>query len=355
MKKNEIIIHFAVLMILFLSPMTVFRGESSFTIGRYLMLCVSPVLLVFVFYLNYLKLTPMYYQGELRRRYLWLINFILVIVLGILNHLWMSKVRAITDVEAGRLTSPLPISMDVFFILRDIFNLTVAAIGSVSLRLARRWHQSEDARLEAEAARVEVELRNLRSQINPHFLLNTLNNIYALISFNPDKAQYATQQLSQLLRHMLYDNMEEEVELTGEVKFLESYVDLMQIRLPANVEVTFKKNIRHPQLKISPLIFISLVENAFKHGVSPTEPSFILIEISTEEGKPLREGDNGIILRCTISNTNHPKNDGDHSGHGIGLTQVQRRLDISYPGRYAWNRGVSEDGKTYRSEIVLST
>nr|MCR4582318.1 sensor histidine kinase [Prevotella sp.] len=133
------------------------------------------------------------------------------------------------------------------------------------------------------------------------------------------------------------------------------YVDLMKIRLPANVEVTVKKDIRHPQMKIAPLIFISLVENAFKHGVSPTEPSFILIEVSTEDSMPLHEGDNGIILRCAISNTYHPKTDGDRSGHGIGLTQVQRRLDISYPDRYEWKRGISEDGRTYRSEIVLTT
>ena len=91
------------------------------------------------------------------------------------------------------------------------------------------------------------------------------------------------------------------------------------------------------------MIFISLVENAFKHGISPTEPSFIHIRLEADQQ----------TITCDIRNSNHPKNAGDHSGHGIGLQQVQRRLDLSYPGRYEWKRGVSEDGKTYHSQITL--
>lgn len=91
------------------------------------------------------------------------------------------------------------------------------------------------------------------------------------------------------------------------------------------------------------MIFISLVENAFKHGISPTEPSFIHIRL---------EGDKHTIT-CDIENSNHPKTASDRSGHGIGLQQVQRRLDLSYPGHYQWQRGVSDDGKTYHSKITI--
>ena len=92
------------------------------------------------------------------------------------------------------------------------------------------------------------------------------------------------------------------------------------------------------------MIFISLVENAFKHGISPTEPSFIHISMV--------ESDTHSIT-FSIENSNHPKTASDHSGHGIGLQQVQRRLDLSYPHRYTWQRGVSTDGNTYHSEITL--
>ena len=94
---------------------------------------------------------------------------------------------------------------------------------------------------------------------------------------------------------------------------------------------------------IAPLIFISLIENAFKHGISPTERSFIHIHLA--------ENDTEVI--CEISNSNHPKNITDKSGSGIGLEQVSRRLEILYPGQYTWQKGISEDGKEYKSRLSI--
>jgi sensor histidine kinase YesM len=93
-----------------------------------------------------------------------------------------------------------------------------------------------------------------------------------------------------------------------------------------------------------PLIGVSLIENAFKHGISPTEPSFIHIRIAGEASRVIYD----------IENSNHPKTENDHSGHGIGLQQVQHRLDLSYPNRYEWTHGVSDDGKVYKSTIKLN-
>lgn len=190
---------------------------------------------------------------------------------------------------------------------------------------------------------MEAELRNLRSQINPHFLLNTLNNIYALTAIDTTRAQNAIQQLSKMMRHMLYDNQESEVVLQNEIQFLDNYVNLMRIRLSQNVDVTFEKDVEDPYAKVAPLLFISLIENAFKHGVSPTEPSFIHIKMNQK----------GRDLCFAIENSNHPKTSQDRSGHGIGLQQVQRRLDLSYAGRYEWTKGPTEDGKNYLSTIKI--
>ena len=101
---------------------------------------------------------------------------------------------------------------------------------------------------------------------------------------------------------------------------------------------------KDPYLKVAPLLFISLVENAFKHGISPTEPSFVHIMMEED----------GARLCVTIENSFHPKNEQDRSGHGIGLNQVQRRLDLAYPARYEWQKGVSEDNKTYTSQITIT-
>ena len=191
---------------------------------------------------------------------------------------------------------------------------------------------------------MKAELSNLRSQINPHFLLNTLNNIYALTAFDQQRAQDAVMQLSKMLRHMLYDNQQDNVKLSEEVTFLENYVNLMKIRLPQTVDVQFRTQLANPDTRVAPLLFISLVENAFKHGISPTEPCFVHID--------MEQPDDGHLF-VTIKNSNYPKTENDRSGHGVGLQQVQRRLDLAYSERYEWTHGVSDDGKTYLSTLKI--
>ena len=120
----------------------------------------------------------------------------------------------------------------------------------------------------------------------------------------------------------------------------------MRIRLPKSVQVSVRLDAGKKSLRISPLIFISLIENAFKHGVSPTEPSFISISICGHtDGK----------ITCEILNSNFPKNKADKSGSGIGLMQVARRLELSYPGRYEWDKGTSDDDSTYISTLTIQT
>ena len=144
---------------------------------------------------------------------------------------------------------------------------------------------------------------------------------------------------------MLYDNQFDQVPMQNEVMFIESYVSLMKIRLPKQVDVQFTNNVNDKELKIAPLLFVPLVENAFKHGVSQSEPSFVHIKIEHQE-KP-------SVLICSITNSNYPKSTHDRSGHGIGLEQTQKRLDLSYPNRYEWVKGVSDDGKIYTSTIKI--
>lgn len=229
------------------------------------------------------------------------------------------------------------------FFVRDILSLIFTIGLSAAIRMSARWGQAEAARREAEKSRTEAELKNLRNQLNPHFLLNTLNNIYALIAFDSDKAQQAVQELSKLLRYVLYDNQQNYVPLCKEVDFIRNYIELMRIRLSGNVEVITQFDIQpDSRTEIAPLIFISLIENAFKHGISPTELSFIHIRIS----------ENKEEIRCEIRNSYHPKTNTDKSGSGIGLEQVRKRLELSYPGRYQWDKAISPDGKEYISKLL---
>lgn len=329
--------HVALWAFMFLSPLTYWRG-TGIKFLQYLMYCMQPAMLMIVFYLNYLYLAPKLFVAG-KHRYDLLINVAMITVFSITLHYWTGFTNDIFGVHL-RFDDAIN---DVTNILREGLNFCIFAGGSTALALARKWVTAEQKLRESETARVQSELKNLRSQINPHFLLNTLNNIYALTAIDQSRAQDAIQQLSKMLRHLLYDNQEREVTLTDEMTFIENYINLMKIRLAQNVEVTFHRQVALPSIKVAPLIFISLIENAFKHGVSPTEPSFVHISITATEHETM----------CQIENSYHPKTHEDRSGHGIGLSQVQRRLELSYPGCYTWEKGVSKDQKIYTSTIHI--
>ena len=329
--------HLAFWAFLFLSPLTYWRG-TGFNFVHYLMTCMQPLVVMVVFYLNYLVLAPKLFVSG-KHRYDLLINVVLLISLGTLLHYWMDF--------TNQLFIPGYKDQDtvgtVTYIARDVLNLAIFAGGATSLALARRWFTADQKLKEAEAAHATAELRNLRSQINPHFLLNTLNNIYALTAFDTPKAQEAIQELSKMLRHILYDYQQTTVSLADEIEFLRNYVNLMRIRLQQSVDVQFNISTLNTSVEIAPLLFISLVENAFKHGVSPSEPSFIHIHIESDEHKVV----------CNIQNSNHPKTADDNSGHGIGLRNVQRRLDLYYPDHYEWVHGPTADGTVFQSRITI--
>lgn len=329
--------HVALWAFLFLSPLTYWRG-TGIRFVQYLMYCMQPLMLMIIFYSNYLYLAPKFFVAG-KHRYDLLINLVMITTFGIALHYWTDYANNLYGVHV-RFDDAIS---DVTNILRDCLNFAIFAGGSTALALARKWFTADQKLQESEAARAKAELYNLRSQINPHFLLNTLNNIYALTAINQERAQDAIQQLSKMLRHMLYDNQESSVALSDELQFLENYISLMKIRLSANVEVTFAHNVEMPGVRIAPLIFISLVENAFKHGISPTEQSFVHIEINATDHD----------INCRIENSNHPKSNQDRSGHGIGLNQVQRRLDLAYPNHYKWVKGTNEDGTIYTSAIHI--
>ena len=318
------------------------RSGFNISLADYLRHGSSSTLSFFlVFYINYCLLIPRYlFEGRIRQ-YL-LLNTLLIICITTGAHLWQeytfqNHMRG--DDDGQHMGPPKWI-----FILRDVSTMILTAGLSAAIKLSRRWAQMDAARREAEKSRTEAELKNLRNQLNPHFLLNTLNNIYALIAFDADKAQTAVQELSRLLRHVLYDNQQNFVTLDKEMDFIRNYIELMRIRLSANVQMITKFDIQpDSQTLIAPLIFISLIENAFKHGISPTESSFISIHIL--------ENDNEVV--CEIRNSNHPKTVEDKSGSGVGLEQVSRRLEILYPGAYTWLKGVSKDEKVYESRLSI--
>uniref|UniRef100_UPI0024BBE23C sensor histidine kinase n=1 Tax=Alistipes indistinctus TaxID=626932 RepID=UPI0024BBE23C len=203
--------------------------------------------------------------------------------------------------------------------------------------------EMENENLKKDELLAQSEVKMLQNQINPHFLFNTLNNIYALVALNPQQAQYALHSLSQLLRYVLYDNNQQMMPLSKELAFIRSYVELMSLRLSKQVQLEVNLPEDDRGYQVAPLLFIALIENAFKHGVSATEPSFIHISFA------LTGGD---TLICTVENSCFPKNELDRSGSGIGLENLRRRLSLLYPGQHILR--MEKIGEQYVAQMVLT-
>lgn len=333
-KRLEYTIHAAIWAVMFIWPLMFMNHGSGVNPLQFLFMSVAQLTIMVVFYANYLWLTPKHFiKGD--KRFFWIANAVMIVTISIALHYWMEMTRVLFEPEPDKL-EPTPF-YSFIFTLRDMFNLIIAAAIATTVKLSMQWQ-------EAESARRQAELKTLRSQINPHFLLNTLNNIYALTALNTERAQQAIQELSKLLRHILYDSEQPLTPITEEVNFIGHYINLMKIRLASNVEVKYTTDIPTPCAAcVAPLIFISLVENAFKHGVSPMQPSFIHISISADNDK----------IVCDIENSNFPKTHNDKSGHGIGLQQVDKRLRLLYPGKYEWTKGTDSENKVYSSKIII--
>lgn len=308
--------------------------------------CMVPLCFMAVFYANYFGLIP---RLLFRRRAAAFVaaNAVLIAGVVLLLHQWFDFWH--TVVEGGRVPPPegagprMPAGV---MMLRDVLMLALTAALSVAIRVTGNWYRTETERRQAEQARTQAELQNLKSQLNPHFLFNTLNNIYALIAVGPERAQEAVLELSGLLRHVLYEKNQDMVPLEKELAFVRSYVELMSLRLPATVELRVDIPEGSPAaqgLWVAPLLFITLVENAFKHGVSADERS--LVDISLRIAGP------GIV-ECRVENSYFPKRDNDRSGSGIGLENLRRRLDLLYPGRHGLRLG--REGDTFVAVMTVN-
>ena len=214
-------------------------------------------------------------------------------------------------------------------------------VMAIAFALSIRYILRQQERRQKE---VEAELAWLKNQINPHFLFNTLNNISSLAQIDGDETQEAIMQLSELLRYAMYETNKPKVPISGEVEFMKNYIELMKLRCNEMTKVNAQCTIHNAQLEVAPLLFISLIENAFKHGMNSNAPAKIDISLMQEEYR--------LVFTC--DNTNNPKPTKDHSGSGIGLENTRRRLELLYPGRYQWEQDITPEN-IYHVKITLET
>jgi len=191
---------------------------------------------------------------------------------------------------------------------------------AVAMKFLRMHWISKEREKSLVKEKLEAELKFLRTQTNPHFLFNTLNNIYALARKKSDHTADVVMKLSKLLRFMLYESRKERIPLSDEIRMIEDYLELEKIRYNERLKITFLKDIDDPSQQVAPLLLLPFIENAFKHGASETRfDSYILINTKLQKG----------FLQFDIENSKEVNGDTSVT-ENIGLSNVRRQLELMY-------------------------
>lgn len=210
------------------------------------------------------------------------------------------------------------------YFYKDLVSMIMPVVISIAARTTERWSENEAEKKEIEKENLMSELQHLKYQLQPHFFFNSLNTIYALVERSPGLAQETIHNLSNLMRYMLYDTDKEKVLLSDEIEFMKQYIGLMKLRISENVNVSTEFPENTKGINVAPLLFISLIENAFKHGIYAGKSSEFFFAINLKDN----------VLSFVAKNSNFPKSEDDHSGSGIGLVNLKKRLELSYPGKH---------------------
>lgn len=215
----------------------------------------------------------------------------------------------------------------------------VYIVASLLIILSYNYFKLTEKQTRLENKNREVQLESLKAQINPHFLFNSLNNIYALSSNVSSQSRSYIIKLSDALRYMLYRTNNEKVELIEEIDYIRNYIDLESLRLEYNAKLSVNIDIKDSGYMIAPLIILPIIENCFKHS------SKDLVDITID----IHQDDHDLILNCSNSFDNIMS---DFKEGGIGLSNMKKRLELIYPGKHRFKSHISN--KRYHTKLALT-
>jgi hypothetical protein len=201
---------------------------------------------------------------------------------------------------------------------KSVFAALLMLFMSGFIKIAQEWFKSEQQREALKVENLNAELKFLKSQINPHFLFNCLNTIYSLAHKHSAQTEHAIVKLSTIMRYMIYESNEDKVQLQQELQYLEDYIDIQRLRMPDDIVVDYAVQGNPIGLRIEPMLLVPFVENAFKHGISYAEPSFIAIAVAIEKNQ----------VRLVVENSLFRQRVAEKGG--IGLQNVRKRLELLY-------------------------
>jgi hypothetical protein len=240
----------------------------------------------------------------------------------------------------------LPVTNQSVFMFINTLVISLLIAGfNTAIAVTNRWFTEEQARKEIEKEHIQSKLSFLQNQVNPHFLMNTLNNIHSLIEGDRKLAQNAVVKLSEMMRYLLYESGRGTTTLQKEIEFLRSYLELMQLRVDKSIYVNLELPEKFNNVNLPPLIFIPFIENAFKHGVSYREPSSLSFNLVQKTDS----------LEFIAINTISRFENNDSFGHpgGFGLENIQKRLDLIYGDRHQLE--IDKSDHEFRVKLIIPT
>lgn len=299
---------------------------------------VQLVLTMAIAYVNYFFVLPRFLEHKKVWRYLleFLVPFVILITLRV------NVIRFLID----GYTHQRQHFYSTFYIVEVCVITLFITFFIAMLKFATDWFELAAKQRENENQKLTAELNFLKSQINPHFLFNTLNNLYYLAYTQSANTTEVISKLSQMMRYMIYDTNYQLVPLTKEIEYMQNYISLERLRLNDQIPITFDLEGNPDGVLIAPLIFITFLENAFKHGVSNNFPkAWVNVRMKVVGNECVYEVENSKIP------TTKPESE---QKSGIGLQNVKRRLELSYPERHTLSIDNKPDSYLVRLTVVLS-
>ncbi|AYD46980.1 sensor histidine kinase [Arachidicoccus soli] len=308
-------------------------SRPAFESKRFIALYIfSNLYLVGFYYFNSGVLIPKLLAKRKAGLYFLSILFFFLIYLAAFYWMWNSSVETINFFKEHPRMFKRRNWLYNFFSLGPIMMFLLAFTFSSVSKIVARWFYAERVKEEISKQQLETELSLLRSQVNPHFLFNTLNSIYSLTLTNSEKAPDAVMRLSRIMRYTLEEAQSEFVPLEDELAFINSYLELQKIRATDKVQVLYEVKGNDGDIKIPPLLLIPFIENAFKYGVSARNRTVIKVIIKVENKFLFFNCENDIVPNIAM-----------HQGTGLGIANVRRRLELLYKRNYTLDIINSDD------------
>lgn len=364
--SKHILIEILLMIALFISPLLLF-WYNGIEIGHDIELLILCWSICILFLMNYIFFVPRYllYTNKKIFRFI-IINVVLIALLSVLMFFVETRARKhhhlhkqYGDKELLFELPPPPNHIDnhdelpphahkkpplnAMFIITKVLPMIFAVGATIGIRTIVEVRMQKKKINELKQSYAEAELKNLRKQFSPHFLFNTLNNIYALIDISPDKSKEAVIKLSNMMRKVMVEYKTfHYVSLKESMTLLKDYIELMKLRTNDNLDIKMSLPKKTENYYLPPLLFIVLVENAFKHGVSPSKKSFVYINITIEEEK---------TIICEVENSYFGDNMFLRKRSGEGIDNLKKRLDIIYKTKYTLI--MNHDEEKYISKLII--